>query len=72
VLAAYGHPASNVEGRYLLLALPSIVVFWITGLAHAQKKDRELNPVLTGTALFLLLNLIVIFEYLIPIYYLAG
>lgn len=72
VLAAYGHPASNVEGRYLLLALPSIVVFWITGLAHAQKKDRELNPVLTGTVLFLLLNLIVIFEYLIPIYYLAG
>jgi hypothetical protein len=72
VVVAYGHPAAHVEGRYLLAALPSIAVLWIVGLALAGQKDSSRNPLRLWIPASLLLNFVVLFEYLIPIYYLPG
>jgi hypothetical protein len=72
ILAAYGNPASNVEGRYLLLALPSVIVLWLVGLGHTRRHESACDPVLLWTTVLMLLSFAAIFEYLIPIYYLTG
>jgi hypothetical protein len=72
VVVAYGNPAAHVEGRYLLAALPSIAVLWIVGLAMTGRQASPQNPVRLWMSACLLLNFVVLFEYLIPIYYLPG
>ncbi len=74
VLIAYGPHRPNPEGRYLLSAMPSIAVLWLSGLSGWQWLERNsdgLFGVRFWAAVSLLLCWSVFFQYLIPIFYLS-
>lgn len=61
----------NVEGRYLLTALISIVAIWTLGLGALSSGRSRVELLRCWTALLVLLNVVVVFNYVVPLYYLA-